>query len=239
MDSGTGGPVLFSSISSKRIAFVAALELEARIPRLIDAARAPLVYTSGPGRERAFAAARDAIASGADVLISWGLAGGLSPDVGTGTVLLPVTIKNGAGEWRTDDAWRERLADALRPHLPVTDQALYTADRVLTTPAAKAELASRSGAAAVDMESSGLARAAAEAGLPFVVLRVVADGCDDVLPDEVESLVTADGRTRYRGLAAIVTSPRQIGLLAGLAKNSGRARAVLQQIISILDESGQ
>jgi hypothetical protein len=59
------------------------------------------------------------------------------------------------------------------------------------------------------------------------------------LPDEVESLVTADGRTRYRGLAAIVTSPRQIGLLAGLAKNSGRARAVLQQIISILDESGQ
>jgi adenosylhomocysteine nucleosidase len=239
MESGTGSPVLCSPVPASRVALVAALELEAKIPRRIDASHAPLIYTSGPGHERAFATAREAIDAGADALICWGLAGGMSPDAVTGTVVLPATILNGTGEWRTDDAWRERLRDALSPCLPVTDRALYTADHVLTTPGAKAELASRSGAVAVDMEASGLARAAADAGLPFVVIRVVADGAGDALPAEVESLVTEDGRTRYRGLASVIASPGQLRLLIRLAQNSGRARAVLQQVISILAGSAR
>ena len=137
------------------------------------------------------------------------------------------------------DAWRARLAARLEPTLPVIEHPLYTADHVVTNPAAKAELAQRSGAAAVDMESSGLARAAAEAGLPFIVVRVVADSADDALPDDVESLVTDDGRTRYRGLASVLTSPRQIGLLVRLARNSGRARAVLRRAMLLGLDSAQ
>ncbi len=231
MESGTGGPVLCSEVCASRVALVAALELEARIPQDLAQSAAPAVYTSGPGRERAFAAAKNAVAAGAGALVSWGLAGGLSPDAATGTVVLPTTIVNGSGEWRTDDAWRERLAARLSGALPVTERPLYTADRVLTRPVAKAELAARSGAVAVDMESSGLARAAAEAGLPFIVLRVVADAAEDELPEDIEALVTDDGRTRYRGLAGVLTSPRQLGLLLRLARNSGRARSVLKQVI--------
>lgn len=229
MESGTGGPVFCSQVPASRVALIAALELEARIPRLVTQSAAPAIYTSGPGRERAFAAATTAIAAGAGALVSWGLAGGLSADAATGTVVLPATVYNGSGEWRTDDDWRARLAARLSPTLPLTERPLYTADHVLTRAAAKAELAQRSGAVAVDMESSGLARAAAEAGLPFIVLRVVADGAEDALPDDIEALVTDDGRTRYRGLLGVLTSPRQIGLLIRLARNSGRARSVLRQ----------
>ena len=239
MESGTGRPVLCSAVPASHVALVAALELEARIPRRTGTVAAPAVYTSGPGRDRAFAAAKNAIAAGAGALVSWGLAGALSPAAATGTVLLPATVVNGSGQWRTDDAWRARLSAQLSPSLPVSEGPLYTADHVITRPDAKAELARHSGAVAVDMESSGLARAAAEAALPFIVVRVVADGAADALPDDIESLVTDDGRTRYRGLAGVFSSPGQIALLLRLARNSGRARAVLRQVIALAADASR
>ena len=237
MESGTGDPVWCSGFAASRLALIAALELEAKIATA--AGGGAVVYTSGPGRDRSLAATNTAIANGAAALISWGLAGGLSGEVDTGTVVLPASIVNGSGEWRTDAAWRQRLEDALGSRFPITDRPLYTADDVVTTPKAKAKLASRTGAVAVDMESSGLAQAAADAGRPFVVLRVVADGPGDALPEGVASLVTVDGRTNYRRLVDFAVSPRRFRLLLRLAVNSSRARAVLKQVVGVLLQSAR
>jgi adenosylhomocysteine nucleosidase len=231
MESGTGIPVWHSDA---RVAVIAALELEAGLLRQALPPGAALIQVSGPGRERAEAAARDALGHGAQALVSWGLAGGLDAAATTGSVLLPERVLAADGSWDTDPVWRRRLADALDASFRVLAGALYSATGVVTEVQAKRELAARSGAIAVDMESAGIARVAAAAGLAFVALRVVADGPADCLPHGVEQLVTAGGRTRLAGLPAMLVSPRRLGLLVGLGRSSRRARGVLGQVAAQL-----
>jgi adenosylhomocysteine nucleosidase len=72
-----------------------------------------------------------------------------------------------------------------------------------------------------------VAGAAAEAGLPYIAIRVVADGPDDALPERIESLLTADGHTRYRGLLSLLLAPAEIPRLLVLARRSDQARRTL------------
>lgn len=237
MSSGTGDPVWHSDSPASRIAVISALELEARIPRALGSSHGSQVYVSGPGSDRALAAAKRAIAAGARALVSFGLAGGLAPDAATASIVLPQTIASDAGSWMTDAVWRQRLALVLRPGFRLIEGRLFSASDVVATPAAKAELARLTGAVAVDMESAGVAAAAAEAGLPCVALRAVADGLEDTLPENVASLVGADGRTRLPAVAAFVVSPRRLRLLLGLAARSRDARAELMRALQALARS--
>lgn len=211
-----------------RTAVIAALEIEART--LDSMGRKPelSIGVSGPGAERAYDAARGAVAAGARALLSWGIAGALRPERRTGDVMLPARLLSAAGEWTTDTAWRRRVAEIVGGQHVVSEEALYSADRVVSGREARAELAGRTGAAAVDMESAAVARAAAEAGLPCIAIRVIADGPDDALPDGIESLVTRDGRARYGGLWRSLLRPSQIPLLFTLARRSGTACGVLR-----------
>lgn len=233
MNSGTGDPVWRSDSPAERIAIIAALELEAAIPKRFAGNRCPPVYVSGPGSERAFTAARRAISDGASALMSWGLAGGLTESVATGTIVVPDLLVSGAGQWQANAAWRQRLLDALGSRFGLSDGPLYTADRVITTLEDKSRLASSTGSVAVDMESAGVAEAAAEDSIPFVALRVVADGPKDELPDNAAALITPSGRTRYRGLLGFLFSPRRLKLLVALA---GRSRDARQQLEAVMRE---
>jgi hypothetical protein len=80
------------------------------------------------------------------------------------------------------------------------------------------------------MESAAVAQAAAEAGVPCIAVRVIADSSADALPENVLSLVTADGRTRYRGLLPVLLAPSQIPLLLSLARRSSAACRVLSTL---------
>ncbi len=73
---------------------------------------------------------------------------------------------------------------------------LIGVDRVVATPADKAALAARTGAAIVDMESHAFAAACEARGLAWSVVRGVSDTPDETLPAEVLSWVRADGTTR-------------------------------------------
>jgi hypothetical protein len=239
MDSSTGDPVWRSDSQASRIAIIAALELEARIPKALCGNRCPTVYVSGPGRDRAYAMAERAVAEGAEALVSWGLAGGLSEQAPTGTVMLPDAVVDDSGRWPTETVWRERLAAVLDRRFSPLQRPLYSAERVLTTRREKSLAANRSGASAVDMESAAIAEIASVNGVAFVAIRVVADGPLDELPDHVEGLVTADGRTRYLGLPGMLTSIRRIRLLLSLAQNSQAARRRMVSIVQELVQSSR
>jgi len=236
MDSGAGDPVWCSDAPASSLALVAALELEARIPRALLGARCPRTYVSGPGPERARAAAQLAIGEGARGVVAFGLAGGLKASIASGTVALPGLIVDEHGEWPVDEAWRKRLLARLGAAFPVSEAPLYSADRVVTTPAEKSAIAARKQAAAVDMESAAIAAVAAAAGVACIALRVIADDARDRLPDRVEQLVSDEGGTRYAGLARVVTSPQQFGRLLRLARRSGLARRRLEAVVRHLKE---
>src|SRR3546814_19569155 len=71
------------------------------------------------------------------------------------------------------------------------------------------------------MESGAVATVAAEAGLPFLAVRAVADRADDALPALVEHAVKPDGMPAVgRTLAAMLKNPTPIPATLRLARRS-------------------
>jgi len=165
--------------------------------------------------------------------VSWGLAGGLDPALAAGTVLLPATLlaRNGR-RFQTDPAWRETLSALLAPELTVHEGDLLDTEEVLTTPNAKIRLAAGTDAVAVDMESAAIAEAAAAAGRPFVVLRVIADGAEDRLPAAVARFVDAEGNPCLRSVLKTACKPAEWKRLWTLAQRSRAAQRQLARVAS-------
>jgi adenosylhomocysteine nucleosidase len=189
----------------------------------------------GPGPESAALAARAAVAGGARALLSFGLAGGLAARAIPGTVVLPqAVIEPGHEPLLTDPVWCERISAALAADFAIERGSLASVDHVLVLPEEKAALAADLGAVAADMESVAIAREAAIAGVPFVALRVVADGPADRLPLRVAEFVTADGRARLAPLVSHLAAPRELGRLVILGQRSRRASAGLTAVARLL-----
>jgi adenosylhomocysteine nucleosidase len=192
------------------------------------------VVQSGPGAVRAAAAAARAIDAGAGLLISWGLAGGLSPAVAPGTVVLPRRVLvEGEAPLPVDAVWHSRLA-ALAHELTVDHGDLVTVAEPLESPAAKRAAAAFCNAVAVDMESAAIAMAAARARVPFVALRVVVDGVDDALPAGAQHWLDEQGRTRASAVLRAVVDARQWRTLLNLGARYRVASSVLDRLARAL-----
>lgn len=194
---------------------------------------------SGPGPERAAAAAADAIAGGAGALLSWGYAGALDPDLEPGTVVVPVRVRSAERDaLAADTVWQAALADAFGREGRVSTGDLWSAAAPLGTPAAKASAYAATSAVAVDMESAAIARAADEAGLPWAAVRVIVDGAGDMLPANVGRFVDPTGGVRYVPVLAALLSPRQWRVLGVLARRNRAARVKLGRLAERLAPAG-
>jgi|GEM_PF-2536718 len=217
------------------IGFIAALARECTsLRRQLPRAGRWHVVQSGPGAARAAAAASRAIDAGAGLLVSWGLAGSLSAGVAPGTVIAPRRIlAEGEAPLAVDAAWHSRLA-ALADELAVDCGDLLTVAEPLESPAAKRAAAAASNAVAVDMESAGIAAAAARGRVPFVVLRVVVDGIDDALPAGAQDWLDEQGRTRAAAVLRAVVDVRQWRTLMNLGARYRVASGVLERLAHAL-----
>jgi nucleoside phosphorylase len=217
------------------IGFIAALALEcASLRRQAPRTERWLVVQSGPGAARAAAAAGSAIDAGADLLVSWGLAGALGVGIVPGTVIAPRRVLVEAeAPLPVDPAWHSRLA-LLAAELGVHRGDLLTVAEPLESPAAKRAAAEATNAVAVDMESAGIAAAAARAGVPFVALRVVVDGVDDALPPGADGWIDERGRTRSSAVLRAVVDARRWGALLTLAVRYRVASGVLERLARAL-----
>ena len=217
------------------IGFVAALAVEcASLRRHMPRGVSWLVVQSGPGSARAADGAQGAIDSGAGLLVSWGLAGGLGAAVAPGTVVLPRRVREqGAEPLRVDAAWHARLS-ALARELVLEQGDLLTAPAALESPAAKRAAAAATHAVAVDMESAAVAAVAARARVPFVALRVVVDGLDDALPPGAETWIDAHGNRRMTAALRAAVDVRQWRSLVTLAKRYRVASGALDRLARAL-----
>ena len=145
----------------------------------------------GMDAQRLEAGLERAIAQGAAAVMSFGIAGGLAPDVVAGTPIVARRVVAGDGDHACDERWVAALRKAL-PDARVGDVA--AADAPLVDVAAKRALHARTHALAVDTESHLAARVARTHGLPFAVFRVVADPVMHPLPAAVSTALGANGR---------------------------------------------
>ena len=186
---------------------------------------------SGVGARRAGRAASELSDRGVEGLMVWGLAGGLDPARRAGDVLLPAAVVDEQGErFETDRAWHAKLSEQLGREMDIYDALLLSSRRVLESPEAKREAFERTGACAVDMESTAVARVAAERSLPFVVLRVVCDDAAMAIPPAALTGVDSKGSVRPLALAAaLARRPGQLPELLRLRDAFQAASASLAQ----------
>lgn len=99
----------------------------------------------------------------------------------------------------------------------------------------KTALFAATGAVAVDMESVLVARAARRYGLPFAILRVVADPAHRSLPSAALIAMRPDGEVDVGGVfSALSRDPWQVTTLARLAVDARRAFAALARARALL-----
>jgi adenosylhomocysteine nucleosidase len=190
------------------------------------------IVATGGDPERARRAALTFIDEGAGGLLSFGLAAGLGLETRPGDLLLPVTVVlPGGAELTTDPTWLARLEAKLLRSGPVVHRgALAGVDRLLASPQEKRRLHETTGAVAADMESHAVAEAARQAGLPFVVLRAVADPADQALPDAARQALGPEGRVRPLAVArSLLGRPDDLPALLALWRQSARAHATLRR----------
>jgi adenosylhomocysteine nucleosidase len=190
-----------------------------------------LAITIGVSGARLAGAERETerlIASGVTALLSFGLAGALATDLTPGALLLPDMVVTADGSrYPTDSAWRTRLMTMLGELTPLV-RPLLGVDLAVASAAEKAGLAQQTGAAAVDMESHVLARAARAAGLPFLVIRAVADTARTTLPPAALVGITAEGRTDLPAiLRSLLRHPRQLPSLLRLGRDAAAGMTTL------------
>jgi len=135
------------------------------------------------------------------LIITAGFAGGLDSRLARGTVARPSRVTAERGGPPLDLAAGQGGESGLT---------IVSVDRVVTTAAAKRDLAAATGAALVDMETHAVAAAARGAGLPCVGIRVISDDASQDLPKEIAALVQPQSGMRRLGaaLGALGRRPR-------------------------------
>ncbi len=178
------------------------------------------VFLVGIGKRNAERAMRAALAEGRPRLVlTCGFAGGLRPELCTGTVVFAADPETGLE--------RALLAAGATPvHL-------YCADRVAVTAAEKRALREATGADAVEMESEPIRAVCREHKIPSATVRVILDPAEEDLPLDFNRLMTPDQKMSYGKLAAaLLSSPGKLAALRDLQRRSHTAAAELARVLA-------
>lgn len=174
---------------------------------------------SGARPAEAEAAARGLAALGCRVLLSWGVAGGLDPRLVPGTLVIGTEVVEENG---TRHVLARPAGIAGRP------ARLMGLDRPAMTAREKAALHAASGAAAVDMETHRIARAAEAAGLPVMAIRAVGDPAARALPRLAAVALGPDGRPQLaRVILGLLAEPWALPGLLRLKRDTDAALGAL------------
>ena len=213
-------------MTAPRIGIVCGLKSEAAAVSAAIAA-APvdadhfMIGVSGASAARAAEIAKRFCEDGAAAVLSVGVSGGLDPALSPGDLIVTDKVHlRGAAPLQPASALAGNASfGGVRMGAPIlgSDSIIQSADQ-------KAKLHKDTDAIAVDMESHAVAQAAAQAGVPFLAIRAIADPADRALPAAAMNAVAPDGSTRVmKTLWEAVKSPSQFPALMKLGADSDNA----------------
>ena len=217
-----------------------------------------LLAKTGVGPDNAEAAARRLFKEApVAAALSLGVAGGLSPQVQTGDLIVGdrTILRRGSGQalrpgsgqvlrGETGSGLQSFPCDSGLQEAAITvirrlDGQYYlgsilTVDRIVRTPKEKRTLAAESGAVALDMESAAIASAALAYSVPFLAIRGVLDPIHEDLAIDFDRFLDAEGEPSLpRLMRYLITHPFTLPRLVGLGL---RTKAVCARLGRLLHE---
>jgi adenosylhomocysteine nucleosidase len=199
---------------------VVGMAFEARIAASLGAP----VVCGGDGKHLAASLTR-AMAAGCSGLISFGVAGGLVPQLAPGTCVIGSAILDDGERRITDARWAQRL---LRTIPGAVHGAIVGVREPIAHADDKRALHEKTGAVAVDMESHVVARTAAEHGVPVAAIRVIVDPVKRTIPRSALAGAQPDGTIDpFAVVLSLARNPRDFFGLVRMALDTRAARATL------------
>lgn len=205
---------------------VVGLAFEARI------AAGPGVHVicSGDGRNlaakltAAIAEARS-LMRGCPGIISFGVAGGLAPQLQPGTCVVGSAVLSGSNRMPTSREWSQKLLQTIPD---AVSGILLGVAAPVAHPDEKRALYQKTGAIAVDMESHIVAAVGLSHELPVAAIRVITDPAKRALPVSAVTAMRANGTTDILAmLRSVLMRPRELPALFQTALDARAARATL------------
>lgn len=178
------------------------------------------VLLTGMGKAKAGQAVASALQGGRpSCIISSGFAGALSPRLMLGDVV-----------FEADRSFPLQCGLVQAGAKPV---AFTCADRIASTVSEKAALRASTGADAVEMESTAIRKACADAGVPMLTVRVISDEADEDLPVDFNRFVRPDQTLAIGALLReVACSPRLIPRLLTFKRRTRRAAVKLGDFLA-------
>jgi adenosylhomocysteine nucleosidase len=201
---------------------VTGLHAEARIAARSSGMRA---VAGGGNATRLEELITEAIDDGAEALISFGIAAGLAWNMDAGTCAVGRNVVHDGTSYAADPVWSGHIKRVLGVAELVT---VAGVDQPLRVQAEKKALHAETDAAAADMESHIVARLASRHGLPFAVIRAVADPVNRDIPQAAIAGMGAEGRINIGGvLVSLAKDPTGLRSLVRLAADTRLAMGTL------------
>jgi hopanoid-associated phosphorylase len=158
-------------------------------------------------------------------IISFGVAGGLAPQLRPGTCVIGSAILSGSNRMPTNQKWSQQL---LQTFPDAVSGMLLGVSAPVCDPDDKRALHVNTGAIAVDMESHVVATVAAAHGLPVAAMRVITDPAERALPTSAVAAMRPNGTTNIGAMIrAMLMRPREIPALFQTAFDALAARVTL------------
>jgi adenosylhomocysteine nucleosidase len=201
---------------SQQIGIVVGIAAEAKSAHRLS----PNILCSGGRPDIAANQAYALIQTGATTLMSFGIAGGLSSKLRSGSLVV-------ADEVLTDfDRYPAvaSCATVIRAHVGP----IYGSWEIVSSPKEKRAIRKQTGALAVDMESGPVARVAMEAGIPFIAIRAIADPVTHGLPPA--ALLPLDEKGQPNLLAVFGSILRNPGQIPALIGTGNQTRVALRRL---------
>lgn len=216
-------------MNKQSIGILCGFQAEAGIAKKLT----PLVACSGAVEELAFERAEGLVKQGAKALVSFGVAGGLSAQLGSHSIIVSRQIAGKNGQvWSCDPILVQRFKAAAPQAL---DGTVYGSTYLVPTAKEKKKLYADTGCMIVDMESHVVAQVATKYGVPFAVLRGVSDSIEDTFPDAALKGINPDGTSNMRAVyTSLLFNPFQIPALMKLFKHTGIALGQLDTVVTKL-----
>ena len=182
------------------------------------------VVCGGDGKNLAVSLSR-AMAAGCGGLISFGVAGGLAPDLRPGVCVIGSSVIDQDDTHTTDARWAQQLTRLIPGAIQGT---IVGVSQPIADAAAKRDLHRQTGAIAVDMESQVVARAARQHSVPMAAIRVIVDPVQRTIPRSALAGARPDGTIDPLAVVrSLARNPRDLIGLIRMALDTRAARATL------------
>ncbi len=181
------------------------------------------IVCCGPGNAAGIWVKANCVANTNSPLILTGLAGGLRDSLLAATAHVAEKVIDEQGNCWTPT---NKLPDS------ATRVTIVSTKRAITTPQAKRELADRSGADIVDLESANFAASASAIGCKWAIVRGISDCVDDCLPSDIDQWVDSKGSTKPSAVVgSILRRPSVLGDIRRMRTASIAAMEAVSDII--------